>query len=353
MGAVIISYEFILKFFKLFGLVPNKMGGRMLLSRAYAATIITALFIYWSVLLLSFWLPHGSTSNKISVISNWIQLLVNAITLSITLSYPIIASQIVPRIRDLFSHFDKKVEELGVQCHFRKVSRTVGFIVCSLVMFNSYMLCYDLYVTYFLTAVSNLWYWFLTFIPLFVYSFAMCAALCVLLLLHFRFKTLNQLLSREIKDNRSPFNLGQIIDVLMVNEKDKPLRYHNKLTNIFYLMHDLYDLSKLIGQYYGPIFLTVFTAVFIVTTIQIYYIYTLFYAFEKRTETTIWSIVLCANVVILNIIMVFSITSVCESISNESKLAIDTISKLKINGTNACGPEVSRKCQEANKYSEF
>lgn len=120
MGAVIISYEFILKFFKLFGLVPNKMGGRMLLSRAYAATIITALFIYWSVLLLSFWLPHGSTSNKISVISNWIQLLVNAITLSITLSYPIIASQIVPRIRDLFSHFDKKVEELGVQCHFPK-----------------------------------------------------------------------------------------------------------------------------------------------------------------------------------------------------------------------------------------
>lgn len=343
MAGLIITYDFVLKFFKFFGLVPNQMQSRMPLSRIYAATVITALFIYWSVLLLSFWLPHGKTTNQISVISNWIQLLVNAITLSITMSYPIIALQIVPRIRDLFNHFDKKVEELGVDLNFRQNSRTIGLIIFSLVIFNSYMFCFDLYVTYFLTAVSHLWYWFLTFLPLFFYSFAMCGALCVLLLLNFRFKTLNQLLSREIKGNKSPFKLGQIIDVLSVNEKDKPMRYHNKLTNIFYLMHDLYDLSKLIGQYYGPIFLTVFTAVFIVTTIQIYYIYTIFYSFEKRTDVTIWCIISCANIVVLNIIMVFSITSVCESVSNESKLAIDTISKLKINGTNACGPEVSVK----------
>uniref|UniRef100_A0A336LH03 Gustatory receptor n=1 Tax=Culicoides sonorensis TaxID=179676 RepID=A0A336LH03_CULSO len=343
MGAGKITYIFILKFFKFLGLVPNVVQSRMPLSRVYSATIITGLFVYWAVLLLSFWIPHGKVSNKISVISNWIQLLVNAITLSITLSYPIISAALVCRINDLFQHFDKKVEELGVDINFQKMSRTIVIIIGLLVAYNSYMLCYDLYVTYFLTSVSNLWYWALTFMPLFLYSFAMCGALCVLLLLHFRFKTLNQLLSREIKGNRSPFKVGQIVDILMVNEKDKPMRYQHKLTNIFYLMHDLYDLSKLIGHYYGPVFLTVFTAVFIVTTIQIYYIYTIFYAFDTRNENTIWSIILCANIIILNIIMVFSLTSVCESISNESKLSIDTISKLKINGTNTCNPEEVQK----------
>lgn len=341
-----ISYVLILKFFKALGMVPNQINvPRMPISRPYATSIITFLFFYWAVLLLSFWLPHGKTSNQISVISNWIQLLFNAITLSITLTYPIIASQIVPRIRDLFNHFDKKVVELGVESNLQKMSKIIYFIGCSLILFNSYMMCYDLYVTYFLTSVSHFWYWLLTFLPLFMYSFGICAALSVLLLLHFRFKTLNQLLSHEVKGNHSAFKHHPIIDVLTVdvNKLDKPLRYQNRLTNIFYLMHDLYDLSKLIGQYYGPVFLSVFTSVFVVTTIQIYYIYTYFYSFKDRTETTIWSILLCANVVFLNIVMVFAITSICESISNQSKLAVDTISKLKINGTNTCEPEVSRK----------
>ncbi|XP_063704053.1 gustatory and pheromone receptor 32a-like [Culicoides brevitarsis] len=340
MGVIQISYDFILRFFKIFGLVPNKIDfPRMPMSRAYATTVVSALFFYWAVLLLSFWVPHGKTSNTISIISNWIQLLVNAITLTIALVYPVIASEIVPKIRDLFLHFDRKAEELGVGCNFQRISNIVGLVICALVMFNSYMLCYDLYVTYFLSAVSDLWYWLLTFLPLFVYSFAVCGALCVLLLLRFRFKTLNQLLAREVKGKAFT---GKI-DVLEVGD----VKPRSKLTNIFYLMHDLYDLSKLIGQYYGPVFLTVFTAIFIVTTIQIYYIYTFFYSYDTGNEMLVWSILLCSNIVFLNIVMVFSITSVCESISNQSKRAIDTISKLKINGTVSCGPEEVQKIASA------
>ncbi|XP_063704337.1 uncharacterized protein LOC134833812 [Culicoides brevitarsis] len=321
------GYVKILKFFKIFGLVPNQLNEpNLVISRRYASLIIIFLTFYWAVLLLSFWVPHGKDVNKISVISNWIQLLFNAVTLSVALGYPIVASPIVSRIRNLFANFDQKVAANGVEGDSRKISRKIGFIVGPLVTFNSYMLVYDLYVTCFHTAVSHFWYWLLTFLPLFVYSFGVGAALCVLTHLRARFKILNKQLLREIRTDKC----GVVIEVLKTGEIRKDGK---KLRDTFHLMHDLYELAKLIGDYYGPMFLAVFTAIFVVTTIQTYYIYTFFLSFEVMGSDVIWSIILSANIILLNFSLVFSITWICEAISNESKVAIDRIANLKINGT--------------------
>jgi gustatory receptor len=91
----------------------------------------------------------------------------------------------------------------------------------------------------------------------------------------------------------------------------------NLIPNVFHLIQDLVDLGSLVAKFFGPIFLAAFTSIFIVTTIQIYYCYTILYTFNEARAKTLWTLVSSVNVVIINVVMVFSLTSMCESIANQ------------------------------------
>ena len=83
------------------------------------------------------------------------------------------------------------------------------------------------------------------------------------------------------------------------------------------ILNDLIELINLVGKFFGPIFLAAFSSIFICTTVQIYYCYTILQAFSEEKFRTVWTFMSSMNIVIMHILLVFAITSLSEMIHNQ------------------------------------
>jgi gustatory receptor len=315
--------------------------------------IMTFLIVYWIGLVESFWSNRKGNDN-ISVISNWIQLIINGFTLAVVQIYPIAEVRTVENIKGIIVNFDAKLAEFGIKVDYKKINLCVGVSISLFILFFIYMAVYDFYVSLVMYKLYTILYWFITFIPLMVYSSALCFAFCILIFIYYRLKIINKILRNELSfklaitkksnlgqneksksiflalqseylklhNNEKSLNSNDNIKMIRQNTITKNVESGNEspsnlIPNVFHLLHDLVDLGSSFQNFFGPIFLSSFTSIFIVTTIQIYYCYTILYSFDETRAKTLWTFVSSINVVIVNVVMVFSLTSICESIANQ------------------------------------
>lgn len=301
------SIAIIFNIFKVFGFIPNSTDHNLILQKISSIITITFVIFYWIALALTF-SENEFTSDRLNVMTNWIQLLINATTLTIILIFPIVNIESVREIFKQVEKFDLRISKMGLKVDERNVkSFTISTILFSSI-FMIYLISYEIYIIIFKYNLCSFYYWTISFIPYLIYSASLCFSFCLLLQILTRVKTVAKILETETR-----------WDLKIIKSKANDVQsIRSQIPSVFHLYSEILEFSIAVERFLGPFFLAAFTSIFIVTTTQIYHCYCLIVT--KQSEKfgfSVWSIVLCVNIIVANLTSMLAVISISERIGSE------------------------------------
>ncbi|KAL7012880.1 hypothetical protein ACKWTF_015095 [Chironomus riparius] len=308
-----------LKFFKIFGFLPYSIEsftktGQIKLQKFYVALVIIFLVIYWFILIGNFF-ENDITSDKLTSISNWIQLLVNGWTLNIILVLPFTNASTMDEILKCFEKFDSRASLMSVDVSKSKMNGIVLISIIYFMIFILYMGGYEIYVVLIHHRLTSFIYWIITFIPTVVSLAALCFSFCMLILIFYRLKIAIKILKNEVS---SVQNYPQLFKILEVKSFSIEQSVRSNMPSIFHLYQEILDLRLALEKLLGPIFLSAFTSIFVITTTQIYHCYTLIVTKkDAHLGFSLWAVGLCVNIIVINVSATIGLTTLCEMIANQ------------------------------------
>lgn len=309
-----------IRFFSCFGLVQVRYGsdGQLEVLRNSKFIIPVLLLIYWINAVAIFFFERIST-DKISTVSNGIQLILNCIMISVLMVVPIkyaqLASRSIAKIQDLDAEFEKA----GIVVDYKKLQRKFWGIISFFVMFLTYVVSYDGFVTY-KNGFTSFKYWFVTILPSFFMVLILSQAICAVALVSSFYKTVNKAIVQQIRYEKDVPKFNSNSDKLK-GRVSLTVSGHNQapfFPKVFYILGDLHEICLKLENYFGPVFLVTFTTIFVVTSIQLYYCYQIFQIQDEERGFSYWSLAQCLNVVATNIILVVTVTALCQTITNQA-----------------------------------
>jgi gustatory receptor len=276
------------------------------------------------LLVLVFWLEfveiftHNEQNfDQLSKLSNWIQLLINGLALTVivftVISCPI--GEIVQRFRK-FDSIVLKINEKPME----KFSTVALINVLVTVSFLVYKAAFEVYVLIAKYQIMNSLYWIVSFVPSVVQSLALCVVSCILLAFYARLKLVRKVLKNEkLSFTDQKFNPA-------IPPRDRKNFKHAvfsdcsspKLPVVIQSFNKLLDLGRLLEKIFGPIFLASIASIFVVTTIQIYYCYVLIASTWNESQGfSLWTLVVSLNEILWNILTTVYLTTLCEMITSQ------------------------------------
>uniref|UniRef100_A0A182PB81 Gustatory receptor n=1 Tax=Anopheles epiroticus TaxID=199890 RepID=A0A182PB81_9DIPT len=347
--SIISIIEMNVKFYRLIGLAPFEVNAsRVRLSKPFCCAVGGFVSLYWTAMISSIATSnHGN--DRISRISNYFQLITNAIMLSAILLMPAFRLRNFAEVTRALRKLEHDLQQDSIVSNFRQMALwNIGIVVGTL-MVLLLATGFDCYVTVF-RGLIRVDYWIITILPQFVDVIAVTQVVLLLLYINGRFRRLNQLLEEEQHPvvSRQLFQQSSRLQGTSVNNTkninlhvievhgcgmDAATLKHLQLPKVLYRYNDLYDICKLLDRYFGLLFLLTFTSIFIVTTIQLYYSYTILYWFTGENGFTIWSLMVCLNTISINLGVLLTIVLLCEKISNQTKHANDLLADLQLRGS--------------------
>lgn len=331
--------EVFFKRFCFFGINPwyRKLGkqseGRKDVDKGSISPIVVTslLLMYWCGIITSFFTEHRA-NDKISAISNIIQLLLNGIALTTVLVNVLLRYQLFDDIVMGFHGIDENLKGVGKSL---KYSNSLTWARNILIAFGSYLVlsvCFDCYVIIIKYEMSPFWYWVVSTLPSVIYSLSMLQSMFIISWISTRCNKLNALLRLDCRANY----LRALPTVQMVtgSMKGRIQKSLDLIKKVYTIMSDICQLSHNVDNFLGPSFLATTTAIFAVTSIQIYYIYVTSVTMNELPEAsgfTIFSLLASLNMVIMNIFLIIAITTICDRVNTETIQILQNFSEFQIN----------------------
>ncbi|XP_050074791.1 gustatory receptor for bitter taste 66a-like [Anopheles maculipalpis] len=372
-NSIISLIEMNVKFYRLIGLAPFELNtNRVRLSKPFCCAVGGFVTLYWTAMVSSI-ATSNHANDRISRISNYFQLITNAIMLTAILLMPAFRLRNFAEVTRALRKLELDLQKDSLGSNFRRMVRWNVGIVLGTVGVLLMATGFDCYVTVFRGSI-RVDYWIITILPQFVNVIAVTQSILLLLYINGRFRMLNRLLEEEQHPvaGRKPYehNTGRLTVTGSTNDPKKlslhVIEVHGcgmddasslKLPKLLYRYNDLYDICKMLDRYFGLLFLLTFTSIFIVTTIQLYYSYTILYWFTGENGFTIWSLMVCLNTISINLGVLLTIVLLCEKISNKTKQANDLLADLQLRGSRHLSSEevikLTMPFQAPNKVFKF
>lgn len=344
--------------------------------------ILIALGAFWGGIVISFVREHQN-NDQISLISNWIQLLANAVALTTTLFYCANKHTDLNNILGGFEKIDKQLRQIGQTIDYRAHLKTGNKIIWAVIIVLATVIEFDFYVTITLYQMISVWYWSLWIFPLICYSMALLHTVFFIHWIEVRCRLLDNVLTtthqravssasnNTLRNNvGSPLLLTNRGDQLVTNKTHSHLQSHCPATialmtksmnlmmtkptkstkatvvvppgpqpylpdeklfsQLFSIMADLCKLSSKVDAYYGLFFLSVIAALFTCTSIQVYYCYVNALGFDEKRKLTLMTLIVSINLIIVNLGLIVAICTVCERVSNEASNILHNFSATQI-----------------------
>lgn len=331
------------------------------------AIIAVFLIVYWTGVVFTFFIDKH-LNDKISMISNWIQMLGNSFALTVMLVCTATKALDFHHILEQFERIDQNLIAIGHNIDYNLHLRKSKLITFAHLASLAAIMTYDFYITIDMYEMTSVWYWVVSVTPLFFYSMGLYQAMFTIYWIKIRCSLMNQTL-KTIRTN----NVDQKIDLASLENSlangrllvisphpDYPNRVKspselvlgkqiqktsylerqkskdslkldmNILSQLFSIMNDLCKLSRKIDEYYGLQFLSAIGALFAITSIQVYYCYVTSINFDEKLKFTVWTLMVSVNLVIVNLSLIVGITTVCENVSNEATRILQNFSALQI-----------------------
>lgn len=323
------TIQWFLRVFSPFGLVQVRIGveNQVEVVRKSNWIIPILLLIYWFNAVVVFCYERPST-DIISLVSNVIQMALNSVLISVALILPVKYMELARKTIRQIQALSADLEDTRVYINYRSVRHSFCLIMTAFSAIILYFISYDAYVN--LTKGSmTLKYWFLSILPSVYLILIMAQAICALALTQCLYKSVNKAIAAQIPSpefeedpsDKSPFKIEshkEFVEFGYPNKESKEL-----FPRLFQILGGLNELCQKLETYYGPLFLVSFTTIFVVTSIQLYYCYQIIT--QEKDESrgySYWTMVVSLNVVIINVILVISITALCQAITNQVSLLV-------------------------------
>lgn len=313
--------EFFFKFLKsyiIFGITPYKnLKSSVTLGYVEKSLVVCAVIIYWIGVVFSF--SRDIKTDDLVTVANGIQFISKYLTLTIVLIYPLLSKTTMNLIINSFENIDTELRCLQVLPNYNYHIRinNISSIICFLYLIV--ILVYDFYVVFAINKTADfILYWIIVNIPIITITFAMLQAFAVLYLIKERCELINKVMenlcSRDRVRDIPPINHEVF---LCIENNQKNLTSREIFTRISSALTDLGQLSRLVEKFYGPLFFTTFASSFAVICIQMFYCYLIIITHTLSKGYNVWTMISSINIIIINIIMIVSITSICEKVTSE------------------------------------
>lgn len=364
-------FEIHSKSFRCFGVIPifKRAEGPPKLNVLMLGIIVAFLMVYWTGVVFAF-LIEKHMNDKISIISNWIQMLGNSLALTTTLGATALKYVEFDNIIAQFHKIDDNLMAIGHSINYTKhLRRSKCIFFAYLGAFGGFM-AYDFYITIDKYQMTSVWYWVVSVTPLAIYSVGIYHAMFMIYWIKCRCSLMNKVLkqirltggrtgtpdkfrflantiesqlpmgcllvqpreklmsARPLKMNGGNLEKGQ--QILRQRSKDELQLDMNILSQLFLIMNDLCKLARKIDEYYGLFLLTSIGALFAITSIQVYYCYVTAITFNEQLKYSVWTLMVSVNMVTINLSLVVGLSTVCENVSNEATKILQNFSALQI-----------------------
>lgn len=323
-----------LRVFAFLGLVQVRFGpGRTLEHIKISPFIIPiVLFVYWINAVVIFYYEKPST-DTISIFSNITQMIINGIMLSVILIYPVKLRNVAKKILSQLLEIHGDLERVRIHLDYPKVRRNFLIISGSFFAFLIYYVAFDAY-SYFKAGTMSVKYWFVTILPSVFMILVLIQPICVLSLIRSCYKRVNKSIVSQLAsptDNKEELIKNPMSITNIMADQNKSGKY---FVTIIHILRSLNEICQKIEHYFGALFLSTFTTIFIVTSIQLYYCYQiLVQKQDEKRGLSYMTLVACLNVVVINSCFIISITALCQSISDQSKKSNRFMHKLQLMGS--------------------
>lgn len=321
------------KVFRCFGVIPlfKKSEGSAPPKRnvLILGIILTVLVVYWTGVVFAF-LIKSHMNDKISIISNWIQILTNSLALTTTLGSTAFKYADYEKIISQFQQIDENLLFIGHKINYSKHLRSSKNIFFMYLGAFCGIMAYDFYITVKKYQMTSLWYWLVSVFPLLIYSVGIIQALFMISWVHCRCSMINKVL-KKIRINANGGRGAKLENNSrnLMNLRSEGELHFDNLIQLFLIMNDLCKLARKVDEYYGLFLLTSISALFAITTIQVYYCYVTIIVYDDSLKYSVWTLIVSVNFVTINLSLIVGLCSVCENVSNEAKKILHNISALR------------------------
>uniref|UniRef100_A0A1B0CEC7 Uncharacterized protein n=1 Tax=Lutzomyia longipalpis TaxID=7200 RepID=A0A1B0CEC7_LUTLO len=160
--------------------------------------VVILLTIYWFGIVMSFFMDHKG-NDKISAISNIIQLILNAVALTTILTNGLLKFRTFDNILQEFALIDENLRGVGRAIKYHRsliLSRSIlltfiGYLILSIV--------FDCYVTVIRYEMTPIWYWIVATLPSVVYSMCLLQAMFIITWISTRCHLVNSILRHDAR----------------------------------------------------------------------------------------------------------------------------------------------------------
>ncbi|XP_052890848.1 uncharacterized protein LOC128299046 [Anopheles moucheti] len=334
-------FFFAFKCFRLFALTPGQMvkqKDRYVVrnTRWMMLIVLLLVLVAWFALIETFFVETRSA--LITGIANHIQFIMNTIALTAAWVVPQLKPNELSTILEGFLIIDRELSCYNVPepAESKRVPFLLRFGVVLLALFSFTL--YDGFVTFVKLSTIEVWYWLSHQVPFIIYALAFLQAYVLISWLHARFRSLNTLVEQYYRQGHifTPQRQTIISFATMIKEMPESEDIHpvgcretSDDLQVLAIVSRTIDLGQKIEAYFGPLFLTVYTALFSVTTIQSYYCY-LHLTSKVDRGLTIESLILSGGIILFNVIAIVALPYICEQVESESKMLMSYLSKLSM-----------------------
>lgn len=274
---------------------------------------------------------HPTSPNRVTQVSNWIQMIMNCITLMMCHIIPIWKAKYFNQMLISLKNIDEALTEAGVDIDYtkhRKMGRRI-FISCTFLL--AYLTIYDFYVANILLKSMTWWYWLVSLMPTIVYSFTIIVGCQTMYLIKLRYQYIDEWLNKRLRGGCDSRLITEVIKIMSKNKNIKCISNDSStIKDIFVILNDLNLAIADVESYYGPIFLAAFSTIFVITTIQFFNCYKVLVMWSPALNVSVDNLFIAANIVLLGISLVFSTCTICEQICNVTKNIVDRLNALKL-----------------------
>lgn len=287
------------------------------------------LILYWSGIVASF-VRQDLPNSTLSIISNNIQLLLNALALTTVIGNMLAKHRTYHRILDKFDSIDRQLSAIKQSVHYNGHVKlfyklTVGFFVVLV-----YNYAFHLYVNLVRKQLQSVLYWILHSLPLFIYAFAIHQVAIFLYFCHCRLRIIKDLLDLAREEDEDQDSVA----VQLIPVSQSSLRctdYFDKVAmkKSRQIITDILGLCENINDFYGPVLLTTFFALFAVTSVQSFYCYVICADFDEESNRSVFTLFTCINLILINLSLVTFLVWASETVSKEATAIQLSVLKVK------------------------
>lgn len=287
------------------------------------STVIVIIFVGTGICYVIERSKHNN--DDVSKFSNYLQLASNVVALAAALLIPIVKHSSFSAMLNKFQKLDEKFESLGTVTNYKIIFKK--FLV-SIASFTFSMIIYTSY-SHYATCVrmdTPFWYWATTSLPFVFYGFALFQACAIIIFLCNKCNDINKIILKlsnsyaaQIREKGSALQKKNDVLVSIIPLSESDSNFNEVHSTVSEILNEICDLTHEIENFFGPLFLTSFGAIFTVATIQSYYIIVIIvYASDENMNSAgfnIYSIADACFLVLMNICMLIGSTVICEKIS--------------------------------------